>query len=112
MYDPALHHIHLRKRFANNFEQYPHPNKIKRLVDRLIYVAGVLGPLISLPQIIEIWYRHNAAGISILSWTGYSFLSIIWLAYGIIHKEKPIIYSHVIWLCSNILVTIGAILYG
>jgi uncharacterized protein with PQ loop repeat len=110
--DPGLIHQHLRKRFANNFETYPHPDKFKRFVDRLIYVVSIVGPLFSLPQLIEIWGRHNAASISLFTWTSYCVLTTIWLTYGILHREKPIIYSQSMWLICNLAVTIGAAIYS
>jgi len=36
-------------------EPYPHPNKWKRLMDKLIYFAGVLGPIMTIPQLSKIW---------------------------------------------------------
>ncbi len=112
MRDPALHHLHLRKRFANNLETYPHRDKFKRFIDRLIYITGIAGPFFTLPQVLEIWRDHNAAGVSVPSWISYCIMSIIWLTYGVVHKEKPIIYSQIVWIFFNFAVAVGAIIYG
>ncbi len=108
----VTHHQHLRKRIIKNNEPYPSPNHLVRFIDSLIYIAGVIGPLVSIPQLIDIWIYKNAGGISIFTWTGYCVLTFIWLIYGYVHHEKPIIITQYIWLVINIAVTIGAILYG
>lgn len=76
-----------------------------------MYGVGIVGPLVSIPQLIEIYVRHNVQGISVLSWTGYAVLSVLWLAYGIVHREKPIILTQFLWLLVNVAVIVGAILY-
>jgi uncharacterized protein with PQ loop repeat len=108
----ATHHQHLRKRIIKNNESYPSPNRLVHFVDSLIYIAGIIGPLVSIPQLMDIWIDKNAGGISVFTWIGYCVLTFIWLVYGYVHHEKPIIITQYIWLFINIAVTIGAILYG
>lgn len=108
----GLHHFHKRKRIHERHEPYPHPERLKRFVDGLIYAGGVLGPLATIPQFVKIWIEKNAAGVSALSWTGYFIGSVFWLLYGIVHREKPIIFVYVVWICLNLLIVIGVLLYG
>lgn len=107
--DGAMHHIHRRKRAK---EPYPHPEAFKRGVDIAVYVAGVVGPLMTLPQILKIWVDKNAAGVSAVSWSSYFVLSIVWLVYGVLHKEKPIIFTSAIWLVLDAIVVAGTLMYG
>ena len=92
----GLHHFHKRKRIYEFGEQYPHPNKWKRFVDRVIYPVSIFGPIMTLPQIMQIWVNKNASGVSSVSWAAYLVTAIFWLVYGVIHKEKPIILTNVI----------------
>lgn len=108
----VLHHLHQRKRIHIKHEQYPHPNKYKALLDRVIFVVGVFGPIMTLPQVWEIWVGHEAAGVSLISWSAYLFCACIWLLYGLVHKEKPIIVSNVLGVILNITVVLGVILYS
>ncbi|MDO8508985.1 MAG: hypothetical protein Q7S27_04850 [Nanoarchaeota archaeon] len=84
----------------------------KKLIDRLIYLAGIISPLITLPQLLNIWLEKNASGVSAISWTSYLIVACFWLSYGIIHKYKPIIFAYVIWIVLDALIIIGTILYG
>ena len=108
----GLHHFHRRKRIYLNHEPYPHPDKWKRLMDKLIYVVGIVGPLMTIPQVLKIWVDKNAGGISIISWLTYAVTSIFWIIYGIMHKERPIIFSSILLVIFNTLVVVGAMTYG
>jgi len=106
-----MHHIQLKKRIHFKHEQYPHPDKFKRLIDKLIYAIALFGPIVSIPQILKIYLYQNASGVSTFTWIGYLIGSIFWLTYGILHKEKPIVFSSVLWIIIEILIFIGTIIY-
>ena len=108
----ALHHLHRRIRIHKKHEKFPHPNKLKRSIDILIYVMAILGPVIAIPQIIKIWVDKSAAGVSIVPWIGFLLGSIIWMIYGILHKEKPIIITNALWIIANSFIVFGVIMYG
>lgn len=78
----------------------------------MIYVIGVFGPIMTIPQLITIWVEKNASGVSVISWSAYMVVAIFWLIYGIMHKEKPIIVTYILWLVLEILIVIGILLYG
>ena len=107
----ALHHYHRRKRIHQKHEPYPHPDKWKRLMDKFIYVVGVAGPILTLPQLIKIWVEKNAAGVSAISWAGFLVAAVFWLMYGILHKEKPIIFTYTLWIILDGLVVAGVLIY-
>lgn len=108
----GVHHFHIRKRIHQNHESYPHPDKWKRLMDKLIYVIGILVPIMTFPQLIKIWIDKNATGVSLISWSTYLIAAIFWLIYGIMHKEKPIIITNVLWIFFDIFIVVGIIIYG
>ena len=108
----GLHHLHKRKRIHVKHEKYPHPDSMKRLMDKMIYAAGFLGPIFSIPQITNIWVHKQAAGVSVITWFSFLFTSLFWLVYGIIHKERAIIFTYCIWIVINSIIIVGAIIYG
>ncbi len=109
----ALYHLHQRKRIhQKNLEPYPHPTKWKYYLDKVIYAAGLAGPIITIPQIWDIWHNQNASGVSLVSWTGYLFIAFIWLFYGFVHKEKPIIIMYIANIIVQLIVVIGIIKYA
>ena len=81
-------------------------------MDEAIYAVGVFSPIMTVPQLIKIWFDRNASGISVVSWSAYLFESLFWLAYGILHAEHPIIFTSVVWIVLEILIIIGTVIFG
>ena len=105
------HHAHIRKRIHQKHEKYPHPNKTKRFMDKAIYVVGVFGPVMTVPQLIKIYVEKTTAGISLITWVAYLIVALFWLTYGVMHKEKPIIFTNILWISINIPIIVGTLLY-
>ncbi len=82
------------------------------ILDRVIYVVGIVGPLFTIPQLIKIYYFQSASGVSVISWGAYALFDIPWILYGILHKERPITLTYILWFFFNALVFVGAILYS
>ncbi len=87
-------------------------NTLRKNIDKIIYIVGVAGPLMTFPQLIKILVDKTSAGVSSLSWSAYFVLAIFWIIYGVVHKNKPIILTNVLWAVLDISVVIGAIVYG
>ncbi|PLX28814.1 hypothetical protein C0581_00785 [Candidatus Parcubacteria bacterium] len=109
----ALHHLNKRKRVhTKELEPYPHPRKFKAFVDHAVYAAGILGPMFGALQVYKIWSTQNASGVSLSLFGSHVVFNIIWLIYGTLHKEKPIIIMYSLWIVVNTLVVIGTLLYS
>jgi len=104
------HHPHLRKRSG---AYQPYPSRIFRIavLDTIVYVVGIAGPILTIPQVWDIYVGQNAAGVSALSWGAYTLFTIPWLTYGIVHRERVLIVNNILWLVLNSLVFIGALIY-
>jgi uncharacterized protein with PQ loop repeat len=108
----GLHHAHSRKRIHKNLEPFPHPDKFKNTMDKLIYAGGLLAPIVTIPQLYKIWIEKNAAGVSVISWSAFLIAAIFWITYGVAHKTKPIIFVYSILAIIEILIIIGTLLYA
>lgn len=86
--------------------------KFTPLIDKFTYAAAIIESFIVLPQVFQIFHDKNATGVSLMSWTGFWLLNLIWLAYGIAHKEKLIIFYTTIYGLAQIWVIIGGLMYG
>jgi len=83
-----------------------------KFIDRLIYVVCFMEPLFSLPQSYQIFHEKIATGVSILAWLGFEFMTLIWLWYGIAHRDKMIMIYQGLFFIIDGTVVIGAIMYG
>lgn len=108
----GMHHAHKRKRIHVKKEKFPHPDKYKRLMDDAIYFVSLFGLLMTIPQLSLIWIQKNAEGVSVFSWSAYTITAIFWLMYGVMHKEKPIIITNSMWIVLDVLIVLGAVIYG
>lgn len=107
----GMQHVEARKRWFKKLERFPHPDAFKGLLDRLIYVIGILTIVMTVPQIARIWIGKTAIGVSPISWVFYLTASAFWMVYGIAHKSKPIIISYVGSIIVNAFVVIGIFIY-
>ena len=107
----AHHHLHIRKRLYNKHEVFPSPNRFKNIMDHLIYVAGIAIPLMTLPQLVEIYLHHNTEAVSALTWSAYFVGSCFWFTYGYLHEEKPIYIPNFLAAIIQALIVIGIFVY-
>ena len=86
--------------------------KNTKLVDRLTYMVAIIEPVITIPQVYIIFHDRTAEGIALSSWVGYQLFTLIWLWYGIVHKEKVIIFYQICWFILQTAIIIGGLIYG
>lgn len=109
----SLHHLHKRKRVSNKkLEPYPSPRALKRFMDRVIYLAAILGPAAMIPQIIQIYETKEVAGQSLTMWTLWLILSFLWVFYGMLHKELPIILAQGTYVVFNLIMIVFILAYA
>src|ERR1700677_2546237 len=83
-----------------------------RLADRATLVVAILEPLITIPQMIVIFTSKTAAGVSLITWVGYELLTIVWLWYAIVHKDRLIFLYQGLFFIIQTGVIIGGLMYG
>ncbi len=81
-------------------------------IDLLFYAGGIISPLVGLPQAIKIFYFQTAVGVSLFSWSMYLLGALGMLIYGIVHKQKPIIFMHCTVLPVYTAIILGILIYG
>ncbi len=104
-----MHHKSVRKRIYENLEEFPSNDPFKRFLDVFIFVVGFVAPIMTIPQLLNVWYYHMTSGVSVISWGAYAVLDIPWIVYGIVHKEKPIVFAYVLWFIANAGVAVGVL---
>jgi uncharacterized protein with PQ loop repeat len=54
--------------------------------------------LMTIPQVLTIWLGHQAAGVSLLSWSAYLVSAVLWFWFGIQKHDKNIYLPCVGWM--------------
>jgi uncharacterized protein with PQ loop repeat len=81
-------------------------------------LRGLLGGMsvftmvMTVPQVWAIWVGHQAAGVSILSWSAYLASALLWLWFGIRQHDRNIYLPCLGWIALDGAVIVGAVVYG
>src|SRR5215831_9011262 len=65
----------------------------------------------TIPQVLAIWVGHQAAGVSILTWSTYLLSAILWFWFGILRRDLNIYLPCVGWMILDGAVIAGAVVY-
>lgn len=84
----------------------------KPWIDKAVMIVAFVEPAAGIPQVIQIFHTRSANDISLSSWVIYQLVTVLWLIYGIAHKEKPIIWYQGLWLIVQTIIIIGIVMYG
>lgn len=101
----ALNHFRRRKQKAKSVSTH-------KFLDKIIFLAAVVGPIMTIPQIINIWVQKSTEGVSLYTFGSYLLLNFVWLYYGLVHRDRAIIFAYLMWILANSTVVIGLLLYG
>jgi MtN3 and saliva related transmembrane protein len=80
-------------------------------IPKIAYVVALCGPMSSVPQMWEIWWDRNASGVSLVTWTLFLLTSVVWLLYGVVKRDRPLIISNSLWVAAEAIIMAGAFLY-
>ena len=83
--------------------------RLTKTVDGMAYVVGVGGNIAVVPQIIKAW-ESDAPGLAVSTWVLFTLIGFIWLAYAILHEQKPLIVAQSVGITCNLLVVSGWVL--
>ena len=108
----GFHHLRARARVTRGLEPFPSRNKMKRFLDYLMYAVGILAPLALIPQIIQLYTTKSSEGLALPTWILFTIFNILWATYGVVHKDKHIIYANVFMALFNAIVVVGVLMYS
>ena len=79
---------------------------------RLLGGMSIFTMLMTIPQALTIWVGHQAAGVSVLSWSAYLASAIMWFFHGLRIGDRNIYLPCVGWAGLDVAVIVGAFHYG
>jgi uncharacterized protein with PQ loop repeat len=107
----GLHHFH-RRVSSELHPFFESRSKLIKLFDRLVYIGGTSGVIVTLPQLTKIWIGRNVAGLSLITWIGLFCGTLFWVCCGVLHKARPIIFINLVYSVVNLLIVIGIIAFS
>src|SRR5690242_6739989 len=91
-----------------NIESAPADTRLGRVLGFM----SVATMLLTIPQVLTIWLRHEAAGVSVISWSAYLASAALWFWHGIEQRDRNIYLPCIGWLALDAAVIVGALIYG
>jgi uncharacterized protein with PQ loop repeat len=73
---------------------YTTKGKNKKL-DRWTMIIGLCVPIVTLPQLYSVLTASNLQGVSLATWSLYAVQAAVFYAFGVKHKEKPLVFTYV-----------------
>lgn len=98
--------------FIKQKKHHVDTRSFKKFYDKFIYLVIIIAPFTHIPQITEVFIHKDASGVSALSWMFFGLVSVSWLIYGILHKDRHIAMLNSILLFIQFGIAIGAVIYG
>lgn len=89
-----------------------HTSHSETFLRRLLGGTSIFSMLMTIPQVLTIWVGHQAAGVSILSWSAYLISAILWFWFGLQKHDKNIYLPCVGWIVMDSAVIVGIVVYG
>ncbi|GIZ09885.1 SemiSWEET family sugar transporter [Flavobacterium sp. UMI-01] len=71
------------------------------IIDILGFIAGVCVTISVVPQIVKVWKTKKVKDISLLTFSILTFGIALWVVYGILKSDLPIIITNAISLFLN-----------
>ncbi|MFT4311156.1 MAG: PQ-loop domain-containing transporter [Candidatus Woesearchaeota archaeon] len=81
-------------------------------LDKVCYVAAVVMPLTTLPQIYNIYALNLVSGVSLWMWVLYFITVLPWVLYAYVHKSRPLMVMNLLWLLVTLIIIAGIFLFG
>jgi uncharacterized protein with PQ loop repeat len=89
-----------------------HTASPKTALRRILGGMSVFTMFMTVPQVLTIWVGHQAAGVSVISWSAYLLSAILWFWYGLQKRDKNIYLPCIGWVGLDTAVIIGAVIYA
>jgi uncharacterized protein with PQ loop repeat len=86
--------------------------RVDAMFRRLLGGLSIFTMLMTVPQVLTIWVGHQAAGVSILSWSAYLLSAVLWFWHGLSRGDRNIYLPCIGWAGLDVAVIVGTVLYG
>jgi uncharacterized protein with PQ loop repeat len=89
-----------------------HESHSETMLKRVLGSMSIFTLLMTVPQVWTIWVNHQAAGVSIISWSAYLLSAMLWFWYGLMKRDKNIYLPCVGWVGLDAAVIVGVIVHA
>jgi uncharacterized protein with PQ loop repeat len=106
-----LLHLNIRKKQIKDENKKSSKDKFVYILDDIVLLLAFVMPLTFIPQIIKMHVTQSVTDISLTTYISLLALTLPWVLYGMVHKEKVIILNNFMWLVVHLSIIISYFIY-
>lgn len=91
-------------------KQHHYKEKSIHILDKIIFPIALVSPIMTVPQVLQVWEKHQTSGLSVTTWIGFTFAAVFWTLYGLTHHEKAISIPSFFVTILDLLIVIGILI--
>jgi uncharacterized protein with PQ loop repeat len=84
---------------------------LKDALDILIYPVAIIAPAALVPQVYKLYTTQDVSSLSLPTWATLGCLNIVWLFYGWVHRERPIIITNASFMTLHFAIVMGILMF-
>ena len=81
-------------------------------LDKVLRGMSVVTMLMTVPQVLTVWFGANASGVSLASWLAYLVSACLWFVYGVRKRDKTIYVACIGWIVLDAAIVVGVLVRG
>ena len=78
-------------------------------LEKILRGLSVVTMLMTVPQVLTVWFGANASGVSVVSWLAYLVSACLWFVYGVRKRDKTIYVACVGWIILDAAIVVGVL---
>lgn len=78
-------------------------------LERVLNVFSIGTMLLTIPQVVTVWFSHNASGVSLVSWSAYLASAVLWFVHGVKKRDASIWVACIGWIVLDAAVVVGIV---
>ena len=87
------------------------PSSVEGL-EKVLRGLSIVTMLMTVPQVLTVWFGANASGVSVVSWLAYLVSACLWFVYGVRKRDKTIYVACIGWILLDAAIAIGVLVRG
>ena len=84
------------------------PSSVEGL-EKVLRGLSIVTMLMTVPQVLTVWFGANASGVSLASWLAYLVSACLWFVYGVRKRDKTIYVACVGWIILDSAIVVGVL---
>jgi uncharacterized protein with PQ loop repeat len=97
------------KEVYEHFGPRSESQRLRLILDFMIYSVGFLGTLLALTQAYAVWISGGESTLSLYSWMAVAAFTPFWIFYGFLNRQYTLALTYLVWFVGVLLVIGGMI---